>query len=206
MALVTTTSSDNGIPSTWDIPPEGEYQDVAVPYGDVVYDGSQVIAAVGATDTATWTLQLNLPRNFVHKIISYEIDVSLDNNAAAADWSPAMNVLVSADKGGVSSVVAFSFEVLGQTYKAEAANSAFDNQFIILAPGALAGRRFFHPVNLPGDLIDASDAARLFLRWFNPSANATSAVTARWHVRVLSYHVDQLRKYRLHKTYSNSRT
>lgn len=196
MALITTASTDNGtIDLFGTMPAPLGVDDSAIPIGEQVFDGSVATTLSGATDTATWTLQCNLERNYVHKLVDFQVQISAAGTADMAEWEPGMTVLCSTDKAGLSSVFENTFELRGDVYQR-------DPTSILVAFRSHAStnpyQRFFHPIDLPGDLLDASDAGRLFLRWFNESGAATATVTAKWHARTLIYTIDALNTWNIH--------
>ncbi len=187
MALVTTASVDSGEITTYTALPSP--LGAATPIGEQNFAGSQVIAAVGATDTATWTLQLNLARNFAHRIVDLEVLTTGSTAGNIAEWLSAMFGTVSIDKNGQSSVLTDFFELKGQNYFVT--TDVFHVAFAFLASGDHSSARFFHPVNLPGRIYDCMDAGRIFTRWFNSTGDTTS-VDVFWRAKTLVYDITQL--------------
>jgi len=196
MALVTTAASDSGRLTTYEgsiKPDSGEL------FGEQLFEGTEAVPAVATTDTATFTLQINLERNYAHRIVQCEISLRGKNSTDLAEWEPGMRWFVSTDKGGFSSVVSFDFELLGQSYQSGTASANKNVSFTFLPlSGALGVTRYFHPVNLPGELLDVSTGGRLFGRLFNASAAATAAIEVTWRVRTQLFTLEQLRHAKIH--------
>lgn len=183
--------------STWDIVPQF-LTNRPIPIGAQTFDGSQIIPLVAALDTATWTLQLNLSVNFIHQLTSMEILATGANAQELSEWEPAMRTLITTGKGGVTGVQSFNFEMIGSQYTTDNAVLGFAVGFQTVAPGVNAFSRYFHPVNLPREPLDVSDAGQLFTRWFNASGSDTGQTTVQWHVKTLMYAIREINDYPLH--------
>ncbi len=201
MAVISTATTDNGVLTTWDSLGGGGRPILgveAIPFGEVIFSGTATIPLLLAANTGEWTLQCNFPRNFVYRLIDHRIVVAGDTAADFADAESAMAVSVISDKAGVSSVVSYRYELKGDTY-AITGPDVEESFFFTGTPGSTDRLRFFQPPYLPGELIDASDAARLFGRWANRHvAGDTAAFSATWRIRAHAFTVEQLRTFPVH--------
>lgn len=195
MAVVTTAAVDNGDLFTWDLPPEPLPTDQGIPRGEVIFQGTDTIPAKSATDTSLFTLQLNLPRNFLYRFTEIQVEAQVTATAVLADFEPAMMCLVSSDAPNFQS---FDTVLWNQAKHVVEDISAF--QF------ALAGTNKFMTAFSPLDpdqlakvVLDANaGAARLFIQWADPSADTTTAVVAIWRARALQYDQEQMHSFGMH--------
>ncbi len=192
MALITSAATSNGILTTYDRLPTP--LDVAAPIGEQNFSGITAITLSGATDSATFTLQINLARNYAHRIIDFAVSISGVSQADINEWQPAMSGTVSIDKDGQSSVLVDAFELSGGAYETLGSGAAAGNPataYQTIPTGALAFTRGFSGP-IPSRIYDCMDAGRIFLRWFNISSSATAATQAIWRCRTLVYDITQL--------------
>lgn len=179
--------------SFWDIPP-GEQVGLQ-PRGEVVFAGSQTIAALGTGDEGNWTLQMNLPRNYHYRFVEANVTVSTVNAADLVEWQAAMRVLVSSDAPGF---VQWNFPMAAIEFPNDTTSYPIQavTEFTAAGNSVLS---YWKPQMEYGSFIDAANGAgRLLLSWFNISASATNATTTFFRFRALIYDQDQVLKYPVH--------
>jgi len=194
MATVSTSSSDNGQVSTWSIPP-GSTPPGQVSRGEVVFQGSDQIPAVGAGDDSLFMLQCNFPRNFIYRVVEWRAWVVGNSEGALEGPEQALTLIVSSDAPDFNDFYALA----PMTSWFDGAAGAPVSNLNYVPSAATNDRMSFFKLSQPIDtFIDSNaGAARLFHRWVNPTAS-TSAFTIYWRIRALMYDVEQLRKYSVH--------
>lgn len=181
----------------WSVPTLPQVQWSAIPRGEVLFQGSQVLPAIISDDEQLWTLQCNFPRGFHYRIIESRVNVFAGDFLFFEDHQYAMSVLVSSDAPGMLDWTYGMYSTWLEFRNKASFQTNFDgetnNQIMQFHP-RLAGPGMNDDV-----LIDcASGAARLFLRWFNGDSTSTGATLAQFRFRALMYDQDQVTKYPVH--------
>lgn len=196
MALVTTASVDNGNLRTWDTP-GGPIGNNNSPVGEVVFQGSEVIPAIGVGDTGLWTLQCNFPRNFVYRIVEYRNWMVGPSAADMNDTQDAWTAIISSDAPDFDD---FYIMIASESFWLNATPG--ETTLISFVPNASVTNDLMKIYSVRGGPpeapIDAnSGAARIFQRAVNDNASSAS-VTHFWRIRALQYNVDQFERYPMH--------
>ena len=189
MAVVNIAATDNGDLRTWDLPQPLEGQ----PRGEVVFQGTDVITAKSATDTTSFTLQCNFPRNFVYRVVEASINAFGPDNGVFADFEDAMRCIVSSDAPDFDDFSAVFFNEM----HALDVNVASFQHSLVATNDFMAQFLLTKPID--GAVIDSNaGAARLFVSWVDASADSTAALNIFWRIRALQYDVAQYNNYAMH--------
>lgn len=201
MALVTTSLVLTGVLDLWKVP--NNITESWIPRGEVVFAGSDVVAAKDAANESEILLQCNFPQSYVYRIQSIDYNVFSSTRAAGglADLQGGVRVLVSSDALGFTdfsfsmhSANAFESDGLANPMYSFAASGVTNDNIRPYYPRATNASSEY-----PDTLIDASsDAARLLFALMDISSDATAALLMQYRVTALAYDIEQVRNWQVH--------
>lgn len=193
MTDVTTSTVPAPLIVNWDIPPGSQVG--LQPRGEVIFQGTQVIPALGAGDEGNWVLQMNLPRNFHYRFVEATVSVTSVDAADLLEWQSSMRVLVSSDAPFFQQ---WNFPMGATEFPNDTTTYSVTSRIQFTGAGATV-ISYWNPKQPIDSYIDAASAAgRLLLSWFNTSSSATGATSTFFRFRALMYDQDQVRKFPVH--------
>lgn len=194
MTDLTVATVNPGKMRLWAVPSLPAVQWSAIPRGEVLFQGSQVLPAIISDDEQLWTLQMVLPRGFCYRLVESRVSAFADDFTTFEDYQYAMKVTVTTDAPDVDDWSYTMFSTWLEFRDKASYQSDFDGE-------TNNQTMDFHPrlatTGMRDDIIidAASGSAQLFLKWFNGDSTSSTAVLTRWRFRALMYDQDQITKY-----------
>lgn len=191
MADIATSPVDAGVLQTWDSTRNLRPSYPAVPVGQIAFNDSQAIAAVGAGDTSTFTLTLTLPRNYVY-LVTW-VNVTTQSLAATVLYGRAMAMITRPSplppSGGLDNVQLYNM--------AGAMTTGTTGQVITAVPATQTNYLGAFGI-LPTSLIPCLNADGAITITWHSLEGVEPAVTVLWNIRVLRYTIEQWRTGSIH--------
>ncbi len=203
MAEVVTTTLPTPRIILWERPAETDRfthdpASPAIPFGEAVFSGIQVIPAKINTNTSKWQLTISLPRGYAYLLAECALWVD-STEVVLDDFEKAMRVLITANPGDpnvvfsnglllINQMTHFSGTTNKNSVQNNASGAAADFTQFSIPPGAWPRS----PI-----MCEAGDGT-WNLSWFDMSADSSALVNANFRIRFLMYTVEQLRTYPIH--------
>lgn len=186
MTVITTAVADAGELVTWETPGLGKS---AMPRGEIIYRGTNTVAALAADDESVYQLTCTLPRNYAWKFAEIRLSILGTDTAVFDDLERGGRVLVTADAQTEDFMIFSESRLYNQSVNSNqvlegVTNDVMEGFRVPDPPGC-----FFQPKLAAGTIV---------LTLVDHSTDTTTAYAVTHSIRMYMYTIEQMQYYLVH--------